>query len=49
MKTTTIQLPRELLKKLQSIAIMEGRSVASQVRIFLAEAVTRKITEGSES
>jgi hypothetical protein len=46
MKTTTIQLPKELLKKLQNIALTEGRSVASQVRIFLTEAVTRKNTEG---
>lgn len=48
MKTTTIQLPEELLKELQEIARLEGRSVASQVRLFLAEAVTRKNTEAGE-
>ena len=45
MKTTTVQLPKELLKRLQQIARAEGRSVASQVRIFLAESVTRINTE----
>lgn len=54
MKTTTIQLPRTVLKNLQEIAMAEGRSVASQVRIFLADAVTRKNTvtkteEGSKA
>jgi predicted transcriptional regulator len=44
MKTTTVQLPKKLLKELQEIARAEGRSVASQVRIFLADAVTRKNT-----
>lgn len=48
MKTTTVQLPKPLLKTLQKIALAEGRSVASQVRIFLAEAVTRKNTEDAE-
>jgi hypothetical protein len=48
MKTTTIQLPRKLLKELQEIAKEEGRSLASQVRIFLAEAVTRKNTAEAE-
>lgn len=45
MKTTTIQLPKQLLQKIQKIASSEGRSVASQVRIFLADAVTRMNTE----
>ena len=45
MKTTTVQLPRELLKELQEIARIEGRSLASQVRIFLGESVTRKNTD----
>lgn len=49
LKTTTIQLPKDLLKKLREIAAAEGRSVASQVRIFLAEAVTRKNTEESSA
>jgi hypothetical protein len=44
MKTTTVQLPKKLLKELQDIARNEGRSLASQVRIFLADAVTRKNT-----
>ena len=44
MKTTTVQLPKKLLKELQEIAKAEGRSLASQVRIFLAESVTRKNT-----
>lgn len=48
MKTTSIQLPKKLLKELQEISRREGRSVASQVRIFLAEAVTRNntVTQG---
>lgn len=45
MKTTTVQLPKKLLKELQEIARKEGRSVASQVRVFLADAVTRMNTE----
>lgn len=53
MKTTTIQLPKRLLKELQGIARLEGRSVASQVRIFLADSVTRlntvKLEEAQES
>lgn len=49
MKTTSVQFPKKLLKELQEIARKEGRSMASQVRVFLAEAVTRKNTEGSES
>jgi metal-responsive CopG/Arc/MetJ family transcriptional regulator len=44
MKTTTVQLPKKLLKELQEIAKAEGRSLASQVRIFLADSVTRKNT-----
>ena len=44
MKTTSVQLPKPLLKKLQQIAQAEGRSLASQVRIFLAESVTRNNT-----
>ena len=49
MKTTTIQLPKRLLAELKSISQKEGRSVASQVRIFLAESVTRKNTEGAKT
>lgn len=49
MKTTTIQLPKKLLAELKSISQKEGRSVASQVRIFLAESVTRKNTEGMQT
>jgi predicted transcriptional regulator len=45
MKTTTIQLPQDTLKHLRQIAQKEGRSVASQVRIFLADSVTRINTE----
>jgi hypothetical protein len=44
MKSTSIQLPIPLLETLQSIAKAEGRSLASQIRIFLADAVTRKNT-----
>jgi len=44
MKTTTVQLPKRLLAELKSISQKEGRSVASQVRIFLDDAVTRKNT-----
>jgi len=49
MKTTTVQLPKGLLKSLQEIARSEGRSVASQVRVFLAESVTRKNTANAEA
>lgn len=45
MKTTTVQLPAALLKTLREIAQKEGRSVASQVRIFLADSVTRFDTD----
>lgn len=45
LKTTTIQLPKPLLDALKKIALTEGRSVASQVRIFLADSVTRQNTE----
>lgn len=48
MKTTSVQLPKKLLKDLKEIAKAEGRSVASQVRIFLDEAVTRNNTENTE-
>lgn len=44
MKTTTIQLDCKLLDQLKAIAASEGRSLASQVRIFLAASVTRKNT-----
>lgn len=49
MKTTTVQLPKDVLKSLREIAQKEGRSVASQVRIFLADAVTRNITAEFET
>jgi len=37
MKTTSVQLPRELLESLQKTASVKGRSLASQIRIHLAE------------
>ena len=43
--TTSVVLPKGLHSKVRKIAKSEGRSFASQVRIFLAEAVTRKNTE----
>jgi len=42
MKTTTVQLPKALLKTIQETARREGRSVASQIRMMLADAITRK-------
>ena len=44
MQTTSVVLPKPLLSELRVIAKAEGRSFASQVRIFLADAVTRKNT-----
>lgn len=41
MKTTSIQLEADLLEEIRKIAKEEGRSLASQVRIFLRHAVTR--------
>jgi len=38
-------LPVSLYNDLKSIAKREGRSVSAQVRIFLANSVTRKNTE----
>ena len=49
MKTTSIQLPQPLRDKLKKIAKSEGRSLASQVRIFLAESVTRTVTEKQQA
>jgi hypothetical protein len=43
--TTSVVLPKSLHAKVRKIARAEGRSFASQVRIFLMEAVTRKNTE----
>lgn len=48
MQTTSIVLPEPLLAQLREIAKAEGRSVSSQVRIFLADAVTRKNTEDAD-
>jgi hypothetical protein len=48
MKNTTVQLPSDTLKYLRLIAQKEGRSLAGQVRFFLAEAVTRNNTENQE-
>jgi hypothetical protein len=48
MKTTSVQLPKPLRAQLQKIAKAEGRSLASQIRIFLAESVTRTVTEKQE-
>lgn len=44
MKTTSIQLPGELLDKMREIAAVEERSLAGQIRFFLSEAVTRRGT-----
>ncbi len=42
---TSFQLPTDLLAQIREIARLEGRSVSSQIRIFLGDAVTRKNTE----
>jgi hypothetical protein len=42
MKSTSVQLPRQLLSIIQRIAIREGRSVASQIRVLLAGAVKQE-------
>lgn len=44
LKATSVQLPEGLVSKLRKIAKAEGRSLASQIRIFLAESVTGKNT-----
>jgi hypothetical protein len=41
---TSVSLPNSLYKQLKEIALTEGRSVSAQVRVFLAQAVTRKNT-----
>lgn len=43
--TVTAQLPAVLVEELRQIAKKEGRSLSSQVRLFLGEAVTRQNTE----
>ena len=43
--TVTAQLPAPLVDELRIIAKREGRSLSSQVRLFLGEAVTRQNTE----
>ena len=45
MKTTTIKLPVPLLEQIQEIAKIEDRSVGAQMRVFLADAVTRNDTD----
>lgn len=45
MQNTSLQLPKKMITDLKKIAKAEGRSVSSQVRIFLADAVTRLNTE----
>lgn len=40
----SVQLPEELKNKLALIAKAEGRSLASQIRLFLADAVTQHNT-----
>jgi predicted transcriptional regulator len=42
--TITAQLPDELVEQLRTIAKIEGRSLSSQIRLFLADAVTRQNT-----
>lgn len=42
--TVTAQLPKELHETLKIIAKAEGRSLSSQVRLFLDQAVTRQNT-----
>lgn len=44
---TSIQLPEPLLAELRKIAKEEGRSLAAQIRIFLGDAVTRRVTRKS--
>jgi hypothetical protein len=43
----SVQLPEELKNKLALIAKAEGRSLASQIRLFLADAVTQHNTAAS--
>jgi len=45
-KTTciTAQIPADILEQLRIIAKSEGRSLSSQIRLFLADAVTRHNT-----
>ena len=45
---TSVTLPETLLAEIREIAKTEGRSVSSQVRLFLGEAVTRQNTEGGK-
>lgn len=42
--TITAQLPEPLVNKLREIAKAEGRSLSSQIRLFLASAVTQQNT-----
>ena len=41
-RTITAQIPEALLRTLRSIAQAEGRSLSSQIRLFLSQSVTRK-------
>lgn len=43
-RTITAQIPEALLRTLRSIAQAEGRSLSSQIRLFLSQSVTRKNT-----
>lgn len=47
--TITAQLPGPLVDELRSIARAEGRSLASQIRIFLADAVIQKTTAENQA
>lgn len=39
MKTTTVQFPKLILETLKKIARSQGRSVGSQVRIFVEQGI----------
>lgn len=47
--TVTAQLPTALVDELRLIAKREGRSLSSQVRLFLGEAVTRQNTDNKQA
>lgn len=47
--TVTAQLPMTLVEELRLIAKREGRSLSSQVRLFLGEAVTRQNTDHKQA
>jgi hypothetical protein len=45
--TITAQLPEALVHQLREIAKAEGRSLSSQIRLFLGHAVTQQNTAGA--